>query len=92
MWEATRGESEMTDPNQKKTFRSKKNGKIYFHRNRHVANARQVDMDLFVNSFEERKERKITREEIQIFTTAYNMGYKEGTKRPNPLQKGEEET
>lgn len=71
----------MTDPNQPKKFKSKKNGKYYYHNRRHQANERQVDIDIFSDHFEKRHNRKMNLIEKECFRSAYNLGYKEGTKR-----------
>jgi len=79
--------NKMVDPNQSKRFTSDKTRKNYPHRNRHVANERQVDLDLFKKSFEERKERKMIGDEFEVFNTAYGLGYKEGRNRHKQLIK-----
>ena len=59
-----------------KTFKSKENGKVYPHYERHKANTRQVALDKF------KKNRGVlTREEINKFKVGYNMGYKDAWKR-----------
>ena len=57
------------------------NGKKYRHTERHKCNSRKINQDIYLESFRERMNRDMTKEEHQIFQTAYNIGYKEGRKR-----------
>ena len=66
-----------------KMFRAKKNGKLYKHDSRHKANERKVDLNIFADSFEKRKGRRLSKDECEVFSTAYNLGYNECKKRLN---------
>lgn len=57
-------------------FKAKKNGKLYPHRNRHKANCRMVNLDIY-----EKSRGKLTEKERRIFNSAFNMGYKESEGR-----------
>ncbi len=62
-------------------FKSKKNGKLYPHRNRHKANCRMVELDIYQKSRGE-----LTEKERWIFNAAFNMGYKESEGRQKVIE------